>query len=369
MIWKLTDNRDWTSLEKEFSWVADMKNVPQSKIYHSEGNVDVHTQMVLEELKNLVTYQSLNLQDQEILWTAALMHDIEKRSTSVDEGDGHISSKGHAKRGEFSVRSILFKDIPTPFDLREQIASLVRFHGLPVWILEKEYPEKKLAEVSLRLNTMQLTTLAEADMRGRKALDIASMLDRIELFQHFCEEMDCYGKPRSFASPNARYTYFNTDDSYIDYVPFDNFKSKVIMLSGLPGMGKDHYIQSLNRDLPVVSLDAIRRKHKIAPTDAKRNGWVVQEAKEQARVYLRAGQDFIWNATNITKQMRTQLIDLFVSYQAYVTIAYIEKPYKDWRLQNRNREYQVPEKVLDKMLLKLEIPRLTEAHEVHYVVI
>lgn len=368
MIWTLTDNKDWAFLEKEFSWVGDMKHVRQSKIYHAEGNVDVHTQMVLDELQKLSTYQSLNSQDQEILWTAALMHDIEKRSTSVDEGNGHISSKGHAKRGEFSVRSILFKDVPTPFKIREHIASLVRFHGLPVWILEKEYPEKKLAEVSLRLNTMQLATLTEADMRGRKALDIPSMLDRIELFKQFCEEVGCYGKPRLFSSNNARYTYFNTDDSYIDYVPFDDFKSKVIMLSGLPGMGKDHYIQSLNLDLPIVSLDAIRRKHKISPTDAKRNGWVVQEAKEQARVYLRAGQDFIWNATNITQQMRTQLIDLFVAYKAYVTIAYVEKPYKDWRRQNKDREYQVPEKVLDKMMHKLEIPQLTEAHEVRYIV-
>ena len=35
-------------------------------------------------------------------------------------------------------------------------------------------------------------------------------------------------------------------------------------------------------------------------------------AKEEARTYLRKGQDFVWNATNITRQMRAQLIDLDV---------------------------------------------------------
>nr|WP_101690660.1 hypothetical protein [Dysgonomonas massiliensis] len=69
-------------------------------------------------------------------------------------------------------------------------------------------------------------------------------------------------------------------------------------------MEKDYYINSLNLDIPIISLDAIRRKYKISPTNKKRNGWVVQETKEQARVYLRKGQDFIWNAFNITTLMR-----------------------------------------------------------------
>ena len=140
------------------------------------------------------------------------------------------------------------------------------------------------------------------------------------------------------------------------------------MLTGLPGMGKDHYIQSLKTDIPVVSLDAIRRKHKISPTDKSGNGQVVQMAKEEARSYLRKGQDFIWNATNITQQMRWQLIELFISYGAKVKIVYIEKPYDVWRKQNRGREYPLPENVLDKLLMKLEIPQLTEAHEVEYIV-
>ena len=141
------------------------------------------------------------------------------------------------------------------------------------------------------------------------------------------------------------------------------------MLSGLPGMGKDYYIQSSGMDMPVVSLDAIRRKHKLSPTDKSANGWVVQTAKEEARTYLRKGQDFVWNATNITRQMRAQLIDLFVDYGAKVKIVYLEQPYHTWRQQNKSREYALPESVLDKMLDKLEIPLLTEAHEVVYHVV
>lgn len=367
MIWQLTENKDWASLEKQFSWVNDMQYVTQHKLHHAEGNVAIHTQMVIAELEKLAA-QSLNEQDKEILWASALLHDVEKRSTSVDEGNGVISANGHARRGEYTARRILYRDTPTPFQIREQIASLVRFHGLPLWLMEKDEPQKKLLEVAMRLNTKYLKLLAEADARGRICKDLPLLLNSLELFEIFCKEQGCWGKSREFASPAGRFHYFSTPDSYVDYVPFDNYKCEVTLLSGLPGMGKDHYIQSLKTDIPVISLDAIRRKHKISPTDKSGNGKVIQMAKEEARTYLRKGQDFVWNATNITKQMRTQVIDLFVSYGAKVMIVYLEKPYTIWRKQNMNREYPLPENVLDKMLDKLEIPQLVEAHEVKYII-
>ena len=133
-------------------------------------------------------------------------------------------------------------------------------------------------------------------------------------------------------------------------------------------MGKDHYIETSGIALPVISLDDIRRKNKLSPTDKSANGWVVQEAKKIARTYLRKGQDFIWNATNITTLMRFQLINLFAGYGARVKVVYVEKDYSVWRKQNREREYPLPESVLDSMLGKLEVPQLTEAHEVEYLV-
>lgn len=368
MIWQLTQNKDWASLEKQFLWVADMQHVEQGKTHHAEGNVAIHTQMVLDELQCVDDYMSFSEQDREIIWASALMHDIEKRSTSVDEGNGIISANGHARRGEYTTRTILYRDVPTPFHIREQIASLVRFHGLPIWLLEKDCPEKKVLEAALRLNTHHLAILAEADVCGRRCNDVKNLMDRVYLFKELCIENDCWGKSREFTTPAARFHYFNTADSYINYVPFENFKCEITLLSGLPGMGKDHYVKSLNKDIPIVSLDAIRRKHKISPTDKSGNGWVIQTAKEEARSYLRKGQDFVWNATNITQQMRSQLIDLFVSYGAKVKIVYVEMPYDVWRNQNRNREYPLPENVLDKLLSKLEIPQLTEAHEVEYIV-
>lgn len=369
MKWTIINNKEWNNLEKVFPWVATMKDVPQDVIHHAEGNVAIHTHMVLEQLIAQPDYKLLSEQDQEIVWAAALLHDVEKRSTTVHETNGRITSRGHAKKGEFTARQILFSDVSTPFHIRETIAALVRCHGLPLWIMEKKDPVKSLLETSLRVDMQLLCLLAKADALGRICHDQNDLLYRIELFQAFCMEQECWHSPRTFATNLARFTYFNKLDSSPDYNPFDNTRSEVILMSGLPGMGKDRYIQLKYPTLPVVSLDEIRRKHRLKPDDASATGWAVQEAKEQAKSYLRKGEPFIWNATNITRQMRAQWIDLFVSYKARVKIVYVEVPYKDWLKQNREREYPVPGLVLQRLLQKLEVPQLQEANEVIYEIL
>jgi len=368
MSLQIIHTKDWATLREQFPWVADMEHVEQHRVHHAEGNVAIHTQMVTKELEQLSAYCLLSSDEREILWTAALLHDVEKRSVSEDDGNGFITAYGHARKGEYTARTILYRDVPVSFPVREQICALVRYHGLPLWLMEKPDPVRKVLEVAYRCSTALLKLLAEADARGRTCEDLDVLLDSLEYFELFCREQDCWGHPKIFATPTARFHYFHTPDSYVDYIPFEQFKCEVTLFSGLPGMGKDHYIQSLSKDIPVISLDELRRKYKISPTDKSGNGRVIQEAKEQAREYLRKGQDFVWNATNITRQMRSQLIDLFTDYGAKVKIVYIEKPYEQWRKQNFSREYPLPENVLDKMLLKLEIPLLTEAHEVSYIV-
>jgi predicted kinase len=142
----------------------------------------------------------------------------------------------------------------------------------------------------------------------------------------------------------------------------------VILLSGLPGAGKDNHVFHNYKDWPVINLDEIRRENKIAPTDKSGNGKVIQMAKEQARVYLRKGQDFVWNATNITKQMREQLVVLFVTYKANITILYIEVPYQQLHLQNTNREAALPYNAVDRLVARLQVPSPLEAHEVRYII-
>ncbi|WP_431222118.1 AAA family ATPase [Serratia sp. L9] len=367
-MWYLSEDKTWSNLAEKFRWVADMHQVPQDPRHHAEGDVAVHTQRVLAALTGAAEFIALPAQQQEILWAAALLHDVEKRSTTRIEADGSVTCPHHAKRGELTTRSILYRDIVTPFQVREQIAALVRFHGLPLWIMGRPSPERALLLAALRLDTRLLAMLARADVLGRDCEDQTRLLENIELFELFCQEQQCWGQARAFGSDLQRYHYLTHPQASVDFVPYEQFQSEVVLLCALPGMGKDRYIAQHAAGIETISLDNIRRQHRLSPTDKQATGWVVQQAKLQAKVLLRRGAPFVWNATNITRQLRSQLVELFTAYQAKVKIVYLEVPYAQWLRQNAGREHSVPIRAMEHLLSKLEIPQADEAHEVELVV-
>lgn len=361
-MWTLSETKNWNTLKDKFEWVRDMEGVPQDPIFHAEGDVATHTQMVLSEIELAAVWFQQSKEEYEILWAAGLMHDIEKRSTTVHEADGRITSAGHAKKGEYTTRSILYKDVPTPFNIRERISKLVRYHGYPLWFIEKPNIVKTLYRNAFEVDYDLLYYLSYSDVKGRECVDKDNLLAGLSLFRDSAVTNNIWGRWPNFISQTHRYEYFNIPDREYDYDPYDTYKSEVWMLSGLPGSGKDRWIQNAGIDLPVLSLDDLRRKNKILPTDKSGNGKIVQMATAQAKEYLRKNQSFILNSTNITRQMREIWIELFSVYKAKTRIIYKEVPYKTLMEQNRNREYAVPDHVIEKMIGKLEIPQYWEAH-------
>lgn len=354
------DKYNWEHLHESFEWIRDMKGVPQSHVHHAEGDVWNHVKMVTEELFKLSDWTKLSDEQKSILFAAALLHDVEKRSTTVHEENGDITSRGHAKKGEFTARKILM-DFGVPFYICEQIAKLVRYHGLPIWFFEKENPQRAVIEASMVVDTYLLSLLAEADMKGRICQDFDDMIMQIELFREYCKEQECYGQVKTFASDHSRFVYFNKNDSFPGLEIFDNTTCEVILMSGLPGAGKNTWIKNNKPAWPNIELDEIRRELKIKATGNQ--GMVIQTAKERAKIFLRNKQSFIWNATNTTRQMRAQLIELFASYGAKITIVFISTEISSIRKQNTNREAKVPERIIEKLLNKLEVPNLIECHK------
>ena len=70
--------------------VREMNVVPQDTCYHAEGSVAEHTRMVLEALQQSSAYQTLSTLEKEIIWTSALLHDVEKRLPWMKERDGYL---------------------------------------------------------------------------------------------------------------------------------------------------------------------------------------------------------------------------------------------------------------------------------------
>ena len=71
-MWQIINTTNWEKIRQTFAWIRDMEGIPQSPIYHAEGDVATHTKMVLNALLNMEEYQGLNEQDQQILIATAL---------------------------------------------------------------------------------------------------------------------------------------------------------------------------------------------------------------------------------------------------------------------------------------------------------
>ncbi len=355
---------NWDRINQDYDWLIPLKKTPQDPTFHAEGNVWIHTYNTLQALTAHDEWQALRQDDREIIFWATLLHDIAKPHCTRVEPDGSILSPNHTIKGERQARKILWQGIPdpVPFALREKIVKLVRFHGLPVWGMNQKKLQKKVIGVSQMVNLKHLALLAEADIRGRICNDAPELLDHVDLFRIYAKETGCYTQPYPFGTDRARITYLSKEEANPTYVPYDDTWGTVILMSGLPGAGKDTWLQINARGWPIISLDTIRKELSISPK--AKQGRVIQEAKSRAKKLLRQKRPFAWNATNITHFIRKPLIDLFASYGAKVKIVYIEPPYKRLLEQNKSRPGFVPDKVLHDLADKLEVPNILEADQI-----
>lgn len=344
-----------------FDWVRALEACPQDPIHHAEGNVWIHTRMVLETLLAMPAWQRLPEADRAAVYIACLMHDIAKPATTREEEGGRITAKGHSRAGELMARRILW-ELGAPFSLREAVCGLIRYHQIPFFLIERDDAQKVSAEVSLHVRCDLLAMVAEADIRGRICSDLHRVLDNIELYREHCKEEGCFTGPRRFASDHTRVVYFSSEGRHPDVEAWDDTQGTMVLLCGLPGSGKDTFVRDHLAGLPVVSLDALRGEMDIEATSDQ--GPVVQAARERAKEHLRRGETFVWNATNLSRRRRDPLTSLARDYKAKVRIVYVEVPERVLRAQNQAREGVVPWQAIRRMTERWEVPSLVEAHAV-----
>jgi len=360
---------DWPAICASCPWLVPLATTPQDPRHHAEGDVLTHTRMVVESLAANGGWRALDAQDRAELFLATLLHDVGKAETTVIAEDGAISAPNHARVGTSMTRRLLWTaegvGFAVPIAQRERIAALVRLHGLPLWFFEKVDQQRRVISASLRARLDDVALLAEADVRGRMCQDADDLLLRVDLFRAYCDEQGCRQQPYPFPSDQARVRFCRSLQSDPYYAPYDDAWGEVILLSGLPGSGKDRWCLAHAQGLPVIALDAIRAELGVAPTDSQSP--VIATAKERARALLRARRPFVWNATNVTRRMRDPLADLFIAYGARVRMVYVDAPLETILERNRSRPRPVPDAVIVRLAHRTEPPDLAEAHVVQWI--
>lgn len=354
---------DWPALLAAFPSLAGLAGCPQDPTHHAEGDVLIHTEMVARAMARIPEWRALPPVERAISFLAALLHDLGKPACTRVESDGRITSRGHSRRGEIMVRGLLYRAGLDPMQ-REQICALIRFHQVPFYLIEHDDPARTAYSVSWIARCDHLALVAEADARGRDCADQARILDNVALFGEYCRERDCFHNPRSFPSDHSRFLYFRKPGRDPAHLAHDDTRLEVILMSGLPGAGKNTWIARHAADRATVSLDDIRAEIDVDPGEAL--GRVVHLAEERARELLRREQPFILNATHLGRELRTQWINLLAAYHARVRIVYVESPEAARRKQNQRRDARVPERVIDRMMDRWEVPDRTEAHVVEW---
>jgi predicted kinase len=353
----------WEELDRTFEWIRRLRACPQDPEHHAEGDAWIHTRMVCEALSQMSAWRGLEPGERAVTWLGALLHDVAKPDCTRTDADGRIHARGHSVRGAILARQILWR-MGVPFEVREQVSALVRQHQTPFYLVEREDARALALGISVASRCDHLSLVAEADARGRTCKDQQRILDGVEMFRDYCREERCFEGPWEFPSEEARFRYFH-EGRGPSYAGHGKPRCEVIVMSGLPGAGKDTWIAQHAQGLPVVSLDALREELDVDPEDSQ--GAIVQAARERAREHLRAGRTFVWNATNLSRMIRGQCVRLAADYGARVRIVYVEASAHRLFAQNRARARAVPERVIEKLLDRWEVPDLTEAHAVEVV--
>lgn len=334
-------------------WARAMAACPQHPEHHGEGDCWTHTCMVYQALESDPEFASLTREDQIVLRWAALLHDVAKPACTQSD----LSAPGHARKGSIQARQILWRE-GLPPHLRERVCALVRWHMAPHHLVDQVDWQRRLLAIQVCLPCQHLAMLARADARGRICPDPARLLDQIELFRQLAHE-----NPPAFADDHSRVTYFRRGGDPTRVV-YDDTCCQATILCGLPASGKDTWIERHRPPGRVISLDELREQLGIRPQDPQ--GEVIRQAWEQAREVLRQGQPLVWNATNLSAELRGRVLGLCLDYRARTQIVYCEAPWEEVERRNQARSRPVPAAALERMQTRWEIPDLTEAHQVDY---
>ena len=369
---------DWDRIEAALSsFMIPMSRTEQNPAFHAEGDVCTHTKLVCEALVKLDSFRELSVKKQQAVFLATLLHDIGKIPTTRWEDD-KWTSPNHTLVGSKMARQFLWQELglcgtPEKQQLRETVCNLIRYHSFPPHAIDDPDGKRKLMAIAANgelcpMFTIELLcVLCEADALGRVCLDEKDrvhMAEQVQLCREFAKECGCYDAPFPFPSAHTRYSYLARKDIAPEVELFDDTWGQVILLSGLPGTGKDTWIQENCPDLPMISLDEIRKEMRISPTENQSK--VVEIARERARELLRKKQSFVWNATNLSPVVRGKQIKLFAQYHASTRIVYLETDWREQLRRNGSRPDAVPEGAICHMMEELVLPEAKEAHRVDW---
>lgn len=368
-----------------------LEGTPQDPGWHAEGNVFVHTGMVLEALYALLDERAASVTGHRraALILAAALHDVAKPETTREmeiRGVQRVAAPRHEMRGR-SMLAVQLMGQGLDYRTVELALDLVGYHVQPKFLVVKGRERGAYVGLAQCADPELLYWLELADMIGRRCDDQPQQIEHIEMFGLFARE---YGAWTRFGdeAPQWRATFRDAmpdvpamrDLGHGQFVhdlcagtitqPEEGIARSYRMRDGFPelvltvgpsGSGKSTWIERHLADHRSISLDDIRAELG-GRSDQSKNGHVKQIARERLREGLRRKQKVVWDATSLRRDFRDVVIGLALDYGALVTLVCFPNSAAAYHRRNAQREVPVPTAVLERQLAVLEWPERLEAH-------
>lgn len=381
-------------LGNHIDWLYRLQATEQDPEWHAEGNVYIHTGMVLEALYQLLATQAQHIQGEQrqALILAALLHDIAKPVRTKRQevrGIERIISPQHEAYGR---NYLAFKLIVLPLDFKViwQVLHLVGEHHRPRLFVFKNQSQRHFWSLSRLVNLELLYWLEMADMTGRICHDTQEQLATLEEFKFLAQEYGTWNQTleitpklesalHTLSSQAQNYVYEHTrygleqglftqveEGIATSYAYRDNH-AHLVILCGASGSGKSTWVAKQYPDYQVISLDSLRQTLNGKREDQKNRGQVLQLAKTRLKQALAQKENIVWDATNLRSDFRKIIADLGRDYHALVSMDVFLLPEKQLLKNNRERKYSVPDSVITKQIESYQMPLLDEVHQYQVV--
>ena len=389
----LADFRD--AFADLFPLLLDLEHCQQDPAWHAEGNVAVHTQMVLEHCYQSLERSSVSEHEASVLILAALFHDIAKPLTTRTReinAQLRIISPRHADRGR-SYCAYKLLDLGINAATARQVMALIGHHHDPKQLIVRDKPISQYRRLARLAPVRLLYWLEQADMRGRIGTDLEEQLDTLELFKLICQEENLWGgadpyqdwkaylkeassslsvKTSNLITANAIRDYeqeqiYTPHEAMARSYEYRDSYAELTIVCGPSGSGKTTWIRENCPEHVVISLDQLREVIAGRQSDQSKNGQVVQRAKEMLKDGLRKHKKIVWDATSLIHTQRSAVTRLGFNYNAHVRLIVFHKAQSTINAQNRARTQPVPANVLGNQFKSVDFPYEDEAHEVQYV--
>ncbi len=165
---------EWGIFHEMHPELVELPKTPQEPEWHPEGDVWIHTLMVIDEAAKIIEQEQLKGNEALIVMLAAFCHDFGKPITT-QEISGKVRALGHEEAGTEPASKFL-SEIGIEASLRDPVAKLVAEHLKPsvFYIQEVQKGEKvtdgaikRLASRISPATLNQLVCVAKADHLGR----------------------------------------------------------------------------------------------------------------------------------------------------------------------------------------------------------